>query len=59
MDKQLTVEKVIEHHLSQNTGQKITPHLIAGLAILMGQNIRSLNNLPAAPRPTPEGVSHD
>lgn len=35
-----TLEKVIEHHLSQNAGQKLTPHLITGLVILIGQNVR-------------------
>lgn len=35
-----TLEKIIEHHLSQNSGQKLTPQLIAGLMILIGQNIR-------------------
>lgn len=42
MDPKLTLEKVIEHHLSQNMGQKITPHLVTGLAVHIGQNIRKL-----------------
>lgn len=37
----LTVEKIIEHHLSQNTGQKLTPHLMIGLITLLAQNLRT------------------
>lgn len=37
---ELTIEKVVEHHLAQNIGQKLTPHLIAGLVALMSQNLR-------------------
>lgn len=37
---ELTIEKVVEHHLVQNMGQKLTPHLIAGLVTLMSQNLR-------------------
>ena len=39
----LTVEKVIEHHLIQNVGQKLTPHLIAGLVVMMSQNMHNSN----------------
>lgn len=46
-----TVEKIIEHHLSQNTGQKITPHLIVGIVALMSQNIRSAGLLKEQPAP--------
>ena len=48
MEKELTLEKVIEHHLTQNMGQKITPHLVAGIALLLGQNIRKMA-VPGAP----------
>lgn len=37
----LTLEKVIEHHLTSNLGQKLTPQLITGLVIHMSQNIHS------------------
>ena len=37
---ELTIEKVVEHHLTQNMGQKLTPHLIAGIVLLMSQNLR-------------------
>lgn len=47
MTQPVTLEKVIEHHLSQNIGQKITPHLVAGLALLMSEHIRKLTAQPA------------
>lgn len=37
----ITLEKVIEHHLTNNLGQKLTPQLITGLVIHMAQNIHS------------------
>lgn len=38
---ELTVEKVIEHHLTGNLGQKLTPQLITGLMIHLSQNLRT------------------
>lgn len=37
-----SIEKVIEHHLSQNVDQKLTPQLIAGLVIMLSGNLRQL-----------------
>lgn len=57
--KNVSLEKVIEHHLSQNMGQKITPHLVAGMALLLGQHIRKLS-IPGVPAQQAEGVpQHD
>ena len=47
MTQHVAFEKVIEHHLSQNIGQKITPHLVAGLALLVSEHIRKLIAQPA------------
>ena len=47
MTQPVALEKVIEHHLTQNIGQKITPHLVAGLAMLMSEHIRKLTAQPA------------
>lgn len=38
---ELTVEKVIDHHLTSNIGQKLTPQLITGLVIHLSQNLRT------------------
>lgn len=46
---QVTIEKIIEHHLVQNQGQKLTPHLITGLIHLISQNARSAGILAATP----------
>lgn len=51
----LTVEKVLEHHLLQNADQKLTPHLIAGLTILVAQNLRSAGLIKE--QPVEEGTS--
>lgn len=49
----LTVEKIIEHHLSQNAGQKLTPHLIAGFIILLSQNLRTAGLVVEPVKETP------
>lgn len=57
---ELTFEKIIEHHLTQNLGQKITPHLIAGLVILMSHNIRSSGVITQAMGLKPaQEIKHD
>lgn len=61
MTQPVTLEKVIEHHLTQNIGQKITPHLVAGLALLMSEHIRKLTAQPAqmqAPSSQEMGAPH-
>lgn len=56
MAQELTVEKVIEHHLVQNANQKLTPHLITGLVAMISQNLRSTNLVVGTPTTPPEIV---
>lgn len=51
---QHNVASVLEHHLKQNVGQKITPHLIYGLVHLVHANCDQLDllkkeEIPAEP----------
>lgn len=59
--QELTMEKVIEHHLAQNIGQKLTPHLIAGLVGMISQNIRTSGVITQAMglKPVPVEHAHD
>lgn len=62
MSKQeLTIEKVVEHHLAQNVGQKLTPHLITGLVVLISQNIRNSGAITQAMglKPVTQEINHD
>lgn len=50
MAEQHTIEKILNHHLAQNQGQKITPHLIMGLMTLIAHDCRQAGLLvPPAP----------
>lgn len=59
--QELTIEKVVEHHLAQNVGQKLTPHLITGLVVLISQNIRNSGAITQAMglKPATEEINHD
>lgn len=37
----MKIEEVIQHHLVQNQGQKLTTHLIYGLVHLISHNARA------------------
>lgn len=60
-NEKLTVDRVVEHHLSQNANQKLTPHLITGLVALISANIRSagLTVDSVGLRPENTGATHD
>lgn len=51
---QHTAATVLDHHLSQNLGQKITPHLIAGLVQLYVANCKALGIPTTIPQPAPD-----
>lgn len=59
--QELTIEKVIDHHLKLNLDQKLTPHLIAGLVALIGHNIRNSGVIAQAIglHPANEEIKHD
>lgn len=38
----MKIEEVIQHHLVQNQGQKLSTHMIYGLVHLISHNIRDL-----------------
>lgn len=40
--EQPTLERVLQHHLTQNLGQKLTPHMIAGLVALTAADCRNI-----------------
>ena len=46
------IEQIIEHHLKQNMGQKITPHMIYGLVHLITANCEQLDLLKKEEIPT-------
>lgn len=46
-EEKITFEKVLNHHLQQNMGQKLTAHLIVGLAALIANDCRQGNLLAA------------
>lgn len=46
-----TLDQILEHHLKQNMGQKITPHLICGLVHLVQANCEQLGLLKKEEQP--------
>ena len=46
--QQPSVEQIIDHHLTQNLGQKLTPHLLTGLVMLISQNLRTAGHIVVA-----------
>lgn len=57
MTAKITVQQIVEHHLAQNTGQKLTPHLIMGLTAHIVQNLNQVGNfVPKPEAPVEEGA---
>lgn len=46
------IAQIVEHHMKQNMGQKITPHLICGIAHLVHANCVQLGLLKTEEVPT-------
>lgn len=56
----MNLAQVIEHHMKQNMGQKITPHLICGIAHLVQANCEQLGLLKKEETSAePEEVTND